>query len=103
MPRAVSSVGVGRRAKRRQPRFPGCVWLRVSQNLGDDVLRAEKQKSNFLFNLFCLPHYLCDYKSKISTNSREHYNPIISDNKGSGWGGGGRTRVNFIFWSVQKT
>ena len=32
-------------------------------------LREEKQKSNFLFNLFCLPHYLCDYKSKISTNS----------------------------------
>ena len=39
-------------------------------------LHEEKQKSNFLFNLFCLPHYLCDYKSKISTNSREHYNPI---------------------------
>ena len=37
-----------------------------------------KQKSNFLFNLFCLLHCLCDYKlkSKISTNSREHYNPI---------------------------
>ena len=32
----------------------------------------------FSFNLFCLPHCLCDYKlkSKISTNSREHYNPI---------------------------
>ena len=25
-------------------------------------LLKEKQKSNFLFNLFCLPHYLCGYK-----------------------------------------
>ena len=37
-------------------------------------LCEEKQKSNFLFNLFCLSYCLCDYKlkSKISTNSREH-------------------------------
>ena len=53
-------------------------------------LCEEKQKSNFLANLFCLPHCLCDYKlkSKISTKSREHYNPtirLISDNKGSGY------------------
>ena len=37
----------------------------------------EETQSNFLLNLFCLPHCLCDYKlkSKISKNSREHYNP----------------------------
>ena len=32
-------------------------------------LREEKQKSNFLFDLFCLLHYLCNYKSKISTKN----------------------------------
>ena len=36
-------------------------------------LREEKQ---FLFILFCLPHYLYDYISKFSTKGREHYNPI---------------------------
>ena len=28
-------------------------------------LCEEKQKSNFLFNLFCLPHCLCDYKLNL--------------------------------------
>ena len=52
------------------------VSFRVPQR--NTELCEEKQKSNFLFNLFCLPHCLCDYKlkSKISTISREHYNPI---------------------------
>ena len=35
-------------------------------------LREEKQKSNFLFNLFCLPHYLCDYKSSAKETMHEH-------------------------------
>ena len=50
-----------------------CRVLRTNTELCED-----KQKSNFVFNLFYLPHCLCDYKleSKISTNSREHYNPI---------------------------
>ena len=46
------------------------------ESKGRGVEGEEKQKSNFLFYLFCLPHYLCDYKLKMSTNSREHYNPI---------------------------
>ena len=28
-------------------------------------LCEEKQQSNFLFNLFCLPHCLCDYKLNL--------------------------------------